>query len=436
MSQVPASISLVYQSNSVFSRAHTLFIDQLNGKLYAAGSNTQSNGLKILDLSANPVSPTLFASVPLNGVGGGYVHDVYVRDNIAYCSHGSLSKIQIYDFSDLPDSFDVLGTIENYPEPGYNHSSWLNEAGNLLVMCDETFGSDVKIIDVTDPMDISSDDIHTFYSELLGASVPGSSVAHNPYIVGDLAFISYYEDGVQVFDISNPAAVTSFAYYDTYPDNVQYNGYIGCWGVYPFFPSGTIVASDMNNGLFVMQIEDTSLGIEFLSFLASRQKEDVKLYWTVADASDGNSFEIKRSSDGGITYSVVGKVPLVEHQSQYTFIDKNLPSQEKFMYRIDFIQLDGRLLNSPVRSISTQRLEQNIKVVNPMSSTLTLNVLNPIESLALKIYDMEGRLAWSHQESVPKARMEMPLDALIPGQYLLTLNWPEGAENLLIQVID
>src|SRR5205085_2473424 len=104
-----------------------------------------------------------------------------------------------------------------------NHSSWINDAGNLLVFTDETFGSDVKIVDISDPANISSDDIHTFYSELLGAGVPGSSVAHNPYIIGNLAFISYYEDGVQIFDITNPAAVTSFAYYDTYPSNTQYN---------------------------------------------------------------------------------------------------------------------------------------------------------------------------------------------------------------------
>ena len=272
MTYVPTSVAMVYQSNSFFSRAHTLSIDQLNGRLYASGTNTQNNGLRVLDLS-NPISPTLLASVPLNGVGGGYVHDLYVRDNIAYCSHIYISKLQIYDFTNLPTSFDIVGAIENYPEAGYNHSSWLNDAGNYLVFCDETFGYDVKIVDVSDPLNISSDDIHTFYSELLGAGVPGASVAHNPYIVGNLAIISYYEDGVQVFDISNPANVTSYAYYDTRPDNTQYNGYTGCWGVYPFFPSGTIVASDMNNGLFVLQIEEGSLGLEFLSFDASRQKE-------------------------------------------------------------------------------------------------------------------------------------------------------------------
>ncbi|MBK9984438.1 MAG: choice-of-anchor B family protein [Saprospiraceae bacterium] len=435
MSNVPTSISMVYQSNSVFSRAHTLFIDQLNGKLYAAGSNTQNNGLKILDLSANPISPTLFASVPLNAVGGGYVHDVYVRDNIAYCSHGSLSKIQIYDFNNLPTSFTVVGAIENYPEPGYNHSSWINDGGNTLIFTDETFGSDVKIVDISDPANISIGDIHTFYSELLGAGVPGASCAHNPYIIGNLAYISYYEDGVQVFDITDPASVTSFAYYDTYPSNTQYNDYIGCWGVYPFFASGHIIASDMNNGLFVMEITNNTLGLEFLSFDATRQKKDARLAWTVSNVTDGNLFEVQRSSDGGKTYTSVGDVTYNEHQSQYTFTDKNIPGQDKLFYRIDFVQLDGKTVHSPARSISPEHTEQIISVANPIASTLSLNILKPIESLDLNIYDMDGKLVWSHKESGVAGRMDLPVAHLIPAQYVLTLNWPGGTENLLIQII-
>lgn len=436
MSNVPTSISMVYQSNDVFSRAHTVTIDKLNGKLYANGSNTQSNGLKILDLSANPISPTLFASVPLNTVGGGYVHDMYVRNNIAYCSHGSLSKIQIYDFSNLPTSFSVIGSIENYPEPGYNHSSWISDDGNTLIFTDETFGSDVKIVDISDPANISIGDIHTFYSELLGPGVPGSSVAHNPYILGNLAILSYYEDGVQVFDISDPANVTSVAYYDTYPSNTQYNDYIGCWGVYPFFPSGTIIASDMNNGLFVLQITNGTLGLEYLSFDASRHKDDVNLAWAVSDVSGGNVFEVQRSSDGGKTFTSMGDVVFNDHQSQYTFTDRNVPAYQKLLYRIDFVQYDGQVVKSPIRNIIAKQSEQKVTVVNPVSNHLMLNVLDPLESLDMNIYDMDGKLVWSHQESNVISGLEVPLNDLLPAEYVLTLHWTGGEENLLIQIVN
>ena len=105
------------------------------------------------------------------------------------------------------------------------------------------------------------------------------------------------------------------------------------------------------------------------------------------------------------------------------------------MYRVDFKELDGKMVKSPVRSVATHLFEKNITVVNPMSSTLTMDILNPIDQLTIAMYDMGGRLIWSGLEPQATGRMEMPIDGLIPGQYLLTLNWPEGSENLLVQVI-
>ena len=41
--------------------------------------------------------------------------------------------------------------------------------------------------------------------------------------------------------------------YDTYPILGDYSGFSGCWGAYPFLPSGLILASDIGNGLFVLE---------------------------------------------------------------------------------------------------------------------------------------------------------------------------------------
>ena len=433
LSNVPTSVTMVTQTNTFWSRTHNIFIDELNGRLYAAGSNTISNGLKILDLTATPANPTQIGAIPLNGLGGGYVHDVYVRNNIAYCSHGSLAKLQMYDMSNL-GNVTLVGVIDNYPEEGYNHSSWLNETGNMLVMADETQGSDLKLVDVSDPLNISSEDIHTFYSELEGPAAPGASVAHNPFIKGDLAYIAYYHDGVQVFNISNPLDIQLLAYYDTY-ENTAYSGYDGCWGVYPFFPSGVIIGSDQNNGLFVMEITSETLGIEFLAFKAIRKQENVQLQWAVADAAFGNRFEIKRSEDNGKTFETIGTVQLDLNEAYYQFLDKNVVSGQNYIYRIDFVELDGNRISSPVRTISAGENASSIKVVNPASSTLIIDVLHPIEDLDLHIYDLHGKLTWSSKEENPTARMEINIHELVPGTYLLMANWTGGEENTLIQVI-
>lgn len=433
LSQVPNSVTMVTQTNAFWARAHNIYIDEANARLYAAGTNTQSNGLKVLDLT-NPANPTQIGAIPLNGFGGGYVHDVHVVDNIAYCSHGSLHKLTIYDMTNL-SNITVVGSVENYQEAGYNHSSWVNADGNYLVMADETHGSDLKLVDITDPMDISTDDINTFYSELLGAGAPGASIAHNPFILGDLVFISYYHDGVQVFDISDPENIECIAYYDTNPDNTDYLGYAGCWGVYPYLPSGNIIASDQTYGLYVMQIENSSLDIDYLSFDAKKEGENVRLRWSVADAAFGNKFEIHRSVDGGINFEKIAEVKLGENQSNYNYIDTDITSKKNYLYRIDFIELDGKHIPSPIRSVTAGKSDLFLQVVNPVSDKLIIDMFTPLQDVTFSLFSIEGKAVFSAVEARPAARIELEVKDLVPGQYLFTAQWAGGSENRLIQVV-
>jgi len=74
-------------------------------------------------------------------------------------------------------------------------------------------------------------------------------------IKDNLVYLSYYQDGLQVFDISDPSNPIRIAYYDTYMP-VNTGGYAGAWGVYAFLPSGRILISDVQSGLFVLNIEN------------------------------------------------------------------------------------------------------------------------------------------------------------------------------------
>lgn len=255
LSQLPDTVIQVSQSTAFFSQAHNIFIDEVQGRLYVAGGDNPSNGVTILDLTENPAAPTLLGNPTLPA--GGYIHDIFVRNHIAYCSHGT-NGFSIYDLSD-PTTPVTLGTLTNYPEQGYNHSSWVQDDNEYLVFADETFGRSLKMVDVSDPMEMEVVDL--FKSELLAPQATGS-IAHNPFIRGNYAIISYYHEGVQVFDLTDPENVEQFAYYDTHPQNTSYQGYDGCWGIYPFFPSGNIIASDTENGLFVLQPQGWSFGSE------------------------------------------------------------------------------------------------------------------------------------------------------------------------------
>jgi choice-of-anchor B domain-containing protein len=249
MSEAPGNIQLSNQTNEFFDNCHNIYIDREAGRLYAVGTNAMSSGIIVLDLTQNPDQPTLISKLPLPG---GYIHDLYVEDNIAYCNHGN-NGLYIYDYTDAENP-EFLGSLTQYPESGYNHSSWLSPDGNHLVFCDETFDRGIKLANVEDFSDISVTDV---FRSTLEAPDHTNSIAHNPLIRGQYIFISYYHDGIQIYDYSDPENVERVAYYDTDTLNTDYGGFRGAWGVNPFLPSGLILGSDMNNGLFLLELDES-----------------------------------------------------------------------------------------------------------------------------------------------------------------------------------
>lgn len=246
LSELPNDVTRTNQTRSSFGSAHNIFVDEPNSRLYVVGANTRNNGIIIYDLSTDMDDPEVIADISLPG---GYVHDVFVRDNIAYCSHGN-NGLYVYDFT-IADSPILLGSINSYPEKGYNHSSWLSPDGNFLVFADETHDRGLKMMDVSDKTDLTITDV--FRSELEAPTFTGS-IAHNPFIRDGLIFVSYYHDGIQVFDYSDPSNVQQIAGYDTDPSTTVYDGFDGSWGTYPYFNSGLVLGSDVNNGLFAFKM--------------------------------------------------------------------------------------------------------------------------------------------------------------------------------------
>lgn len=256
------NVTHVTQETSFFSKAHNIYIDETTKKLYATGTNTANEGVVILDLTS-PASPTLIQNVYFDQEAGEpsnnyYVHDVYVQNDTAYCSHG-YQGYYIWDMTDLAN-IDMLGS---YASPGYNHSSWINSAGTYAYYAEEIpLGQPMAVVDLANLGDPVNDInvVHTFKDPL--ASNATNVTPHNPFVKQDTLYISYYEDGIKMYDLSNPALPDLIGYYDTYPDNNNvYTGYDGNWGTYPFFSSGCILASDMAYGLNTLKFDDCDANI-------------------------------------------------------------------------------------------------------------------------------------------------------------------------------
>ena len=69
-------------------------------------------------------------------------------------------------------------------------------------------------------------------------------------VVGDFLVTAYYRDGVIITDAHYPDNMIKTGNYDTSP--LSGDGFNGCWGSWPYLPSGNIIASDMEEGLFIL----------------------------------------------------------------------------------------------------------------------------------------------------------------------------------------
>jgi hypothetical protein len=82
---------------------------------------------------------------------------------------------------------------------------------------------------------------------------PTPAIGHNLYTRGNLIFEGNYRSGLRIYCAENPTSPSEIAFFDTYPDDNAAN-FNGVWGNYPFFPSGTVIASDLDRGLFVFDV--------------------------------------------------------------------------------------------------------------------------------------------------------------------------------------
>lgn len=254
LSNTPATgeVKQTYWSNEFFNAAHTITLDTLSGLIYLNGTNVASQGMLVLSVKNNPDKPELIANI--QQLTCGYIHDSYVRRDTLYASSG-YSGLCVYDFKD-PKNPKFLASEAT---GGYNHNNWLTINGHYAFYTEEVpRGRPIRLVDLKDLKNGEIKSVYYFLDNLLEPNLADTlkmAVPHNIYIQGHLLFDSQYEDGLLVYDISNPLLPVLVARYDTHPENTVYNGYFGCWGNYPWLPSGTIITSDMQNGLSLFRLK-------------------------------------------------------------------------------------------------------------------------------------------------------------------------------------
>lgn len=216
------------QNVGAFTSSHNIFITE-NGFMYL-----EVPGIRIYDLNPDPTDPQLVWS------GGSNGHDATVIGPRLYDFNGIATNI--YDVSDQTNP-QLLGSI-NAPFIRFHHSGWPTTDGQFLFICDEGSrhpDADITVWNISDP---GNPQFVTDFKD-------STAIVHNLYIIGDFAYVAYYNSGFRVFDVSDPGQIKLLDEYDTSVTTGE--RFEGAFGVYAFAPSGNIYVSDMFGGLHIFK---------------------------------------------------------------------------------------------------------------------------------------------------------------------------------------
>lgn len=232
------TITIDNQTGTV-GRSHNVYITD-EGYMILAGSDFYSGTPIFFDLNVDPEEPPF-----LGASRNTYAHDVYAENNRLYSSDIYTGEISVHDYSD-PTDITVLGSA--LTSNTFTHNAWATDDDASVFTTDERKESFVDAFDVTDPTTVRF--LDKFRPD---ATFENESIPHNTHVLGDYLATSWYQDGVVLTDASRPNNMVEVGIFDTYEGPDFGDGFDGCWGTYPFLPSGLLIASDISKGLYVFQ---------------------------------------------------------------------------------------------------------------------------------------------------------------------------------------
>ncbi|MBT8487316.1 MAG: choice-of-anchor B family protein, partial [Gemmatimonadetes bacterium] len=234
---------------NVVESSHNVIINEDTG--YAYLTSRGCAGMHVVDIR-EPLDPTFVGCTD-----PGSTHDaqcvIYHGADARFqdreiCLRMSGNQFQISDVTDKQNPVQL--STASHPNPAYMHQGWVTEDHQYFIMDDE---SDVIAGNVgttrTLIWDLSDLEDPVLAKEFMG-SMPAS--AHNLYVKGDFTYQANYRYGLHILDTSDPLNPVEVGSFDTSPYQTG-PGFSGAWSTYPFFESGSIIVTSLQEGLFVLK---------------------------------------------------------------------------------------------------------------------------------------------------------------------------------------
>lgn len=238
----PTEIFRITSAHGGTNTVHTLSIE--GDVLFEADSRTTT--IRAFDVR-DPANPRWIRNI--QSTVGAAVHEVTSH-------YGFLVTAGIFGTSSA-EIFDVTRILEPGNPVGFlgvargsalgpnNHTTWVSDDGLYMATARETGGGSLAFWDISNlatPV------------KLWDIAQPTSQAfsVHQVIIRDNYVFVSWYQAGIYVYDISDPANPVEVGSYDTFPGSVS--GFDGAWGVYNYWGDYRIYGFDIRSGLFIFYL--------------------------------------------------------------------------------------------------------------------------------------------------------------------------------------
>lgn len=244
----PALITRITSAQGGYDSVHDLTLDG-NGHLFIPDYRFSST-VQVWNVM-NPAAP--FLETTMLGTDTSSVHDVTVKGNRLFMA-GWGGTVDIWDITNIDlqtpirlGSFFAGDSIQNIS---------VTQDGRYLAFPRELKSNGlVQIFDITDPANAVR--VASLTQPQLGIQASSPSETK---IMGNLLFVSWYQQGLVVFDITDPVHPVMVGNYDTWPGAsfAVFGGGDGNWGVWPFQGLDRVLVSDRATGLYIMNVTGVS----------------------------------------------------------------------------------------------------------------------------------------------------------------------------------
>lgn len=303
---------------SGISYAHNIIINEDTGYLYILGSNRNSGAPRILDLNTNPTNPTVAGNLPSSL---GYCHDAqvviyngpdpdYQGKELLIGAFSGSNKVHVIDVTDKNNPVLISNITYDYQK--YTHQGWFTEDQRFFILGDEEDEAMSPAVDntrtiVLDLNDLDNPIVH------LEHSGPTLAIDHNGYVVGNRFYVANYNAGMRILKVDGLYESTPFLEeldsFDTHPASNSAD-FHGAWNVYPFFKSGNIIISDLDEGLVIVKdpLFDNEDPVAVCQpYTATLDKNTGSVTITAEDIDGGNSTDnfgiVKKTIEGQTTFT-------------------------------------------------------------------------------------------------------------------------------------